>query len=131
MSPGSVKRILPLPGVSPTGPTTAAGSARTQVSSGNFQTVLDREILASPPLDFSAHAQSRLLSRKIHLSGTQIARLENGVEQAARKGAKDSLVMLDNLAFIVSVPNRKVVTALDGIQAAGNVFTQIDSAVIV
>jgi flagellar operon protein len=96
-----------------------------------FNEVLDREFGGTERLNFSNHAQSRLLTRQIQLSGDQLARLQQGVYQAAQKGAKDSLVMLDNLAFIVSVSNRTVVTALDGAARTGNVFTQIDSAVIV
>jgi len=72
-----------------------------------------------------------LLSRSINLTGEQMARLQNGVSQAAQKGARESLVMMDNLAFIVSVTNRTVVTAVDKAASSGNVFTQIDSAVIV
>lgn len=96
-----------------------------------FSDVLNRELAGAERLNFSAHAQARLLSRHIALSEPQLARLEQGVNDAARKGARDSLVMLDNLAFIVSVKNRTVVTAVDGAQSSGNVFTQIDSAVIV
>ena len=96
-----------------------------------FKELLDRELTGSSAVSFSNHAQSRLLTRQIQLSGSQMDRLKQGVDQAAQKGAKDSLVMVDNLAFIVSVSNRTVVTALDGAARTGNVFTQIDSAVIV
>jgi flagellar operon protein len=96
-----------------------------------FADVLDGQVATDEPLTFSAHAQSRLATRSIALDSQQLARLENGVQQAAQKGAKDSLVMMDNLAFIVSVRNRTVVTAVDGAAQQGNVFTKIDSAVIV
>jgi len=96
-----------------------------------FANVLDQQAAVGEPLTFSAHAQTRLATRSIQLSTQQLARLEGGVQQAARKGAQDSLVMMDDLAFIVSVRNRTVVTAVDGAVKQGNVFTQIDSAVIV
>jgi flagellar operon protein len=79
---------------------------------------------------FSAHASSRLESRNIELSGRDLARLESAFDKAMSKGAKDSLIMIDDKAFIVNVPNRTVVTALDGHQMASNVITNIDSAVI-
>ena len=81
-------------------------------------------------MKFSAHAQNRLLHRQISLTEPQMSRLEKGVSEAAEKGAQSSLVMLDNLALIVSVRNRTVVTALDQAQNSSHVFTQIDSAVI-
>jgi flagellar operon protein len=57
--------------------------------------------------------------------------LNRGVGQAAQKGAKDSLVLLDNLALLVNIRNRVVVTAMDDARTRENVFTQIDSTVIV
>lgn len=97
----------------------------------SFDRAFENAIEKGNPVNFSTHAQARLATRHIQLSETQLARLQHGVDQAAQKGAKDSLVMLDNLAFIVSVGNRKVVTAIAGAAQSGNVFTQIDSAVIV
>ena len=58
-------------------------------------------------------------------------RLENGVKQASEKGITDSLVLVDSLAFIVNVPNKTVVTAMDQTEANGNIFTNIDGAVII
>jgi flagellar operon protein len=115
----------------PSTPTNGAPAKAHTDGREGFDTLLQREVQGAQPLSFSSHAQARLISRQIQLSDTQIARLQRGVDQAAQKGGKDSLVMLDNLAFIVSVGNRKIVTALDGAAQSGNVFTQIDSAVIV
>lgn len=81
-------------------------------------------------LRFSKHAASRLESRNISLSAEQSARLENGVEKAQAKGINESLVLIDSLAFIVNVPNRTVVTAMDQTETASNIFTNIDGAVI-
>ena len=93
-----------------------------------FDTVLETEV---NKLKFSKHAQQRLESRNIQLNESDISNLQHAVDLAEQKGANDSLVMLRDLAFIVSVRNRTVVTALDGKGAEGNVFTNIDSAVIV
>ncbi|MBL7997148.1 MAG: flagellar protein [Candidatus Kapabacteria bacterium] len=79
---------------------------------------------------FSAHAQSRMTSRDMALDDSDMKRLENAVSKADEKGSRDSLVMLRDMAFIVSVRNRTVITALKGEQAMENVFTNIDSAVV-
>ncbi|HHY40755.1 MAG TPA: flagellar protein [Syntrophaceticus sp.] len=89
------------------------------------------EILKQQSLKFSAHARERIARRKIPLDANQLQRLNSAVEKAAAKGAKDSLILMDNLALIVSVKNRTVVTAIDENNIKGNVFTNIDSAVII
>ncbi len=81
-------------------------------------------------LKFSNHAQARLNSRDITLSSDDMKRLESAVTKAGDKGAQDSLVMLRDMAFIVSVRNRTVITAMKGEQTQNNVFTNIDSAVV-
>jgi flagellar operon protein len=81
-------------------------------------------------LKFSKHAQDRLASRNIQLSGDDLSTLGRAVSKAGEKGSQDSLVMLRNMAFIVSVRNRTVVTAMDADQMQENVVTNIDSAVI-
>jgi flagellar operon protein len=129
----AIKRLPPIPGVGgveSTRPTTAPTPAKSGTTP-SFDAELQKTMAGSTAVSFSAHATSRLMSRQIQLTDPQRARLEHGVAQAAQKGAKESLVMVDNLAFIVSVPNRTVVTAVDGANRNGNVFTQIDSAVIV
>jgi flagellar operon protein len=127
----AISKLPPLPASPRVDHPSPAAPARDTGTGPGFDAILQSEVRDARPLDFSAHAQSRLLSRRIQLSDAQIARLQHGVDQAAQKGARDSLVMMDNLAFIVSVANRKVVTAIDGATTQGNVFTQIDSAVIV
>lgn len=82
-------------------------------------------------LKFSAHAQARMNSRNITLNAQDLARLQQGVAQAAAKGSKESLVLKDNVAFVVSITNNTVITAVDAQSMQGNVFTNIDSAVIV
>jgi flagellar operon protein len=79
---------------------------------------------------FSAHAQTRLQSRQIALEDGQLQRLDGAVQKAASKGARDALVLMDDLAMVVSVKNRTVVTVVDRENLRQNVFTNIDSAVI-
>jgi flagellar operon protein len=84
----------------------------------------------SSPLKFSAHAQTRIQSRGIDLGDSEMLRIEGAVQKAAGKGARESLVLLDDTAFVVSVQNRTVITVVDGENLKQNVFTNIDSAVI-
>jgi len=80
-------------------------------------------------LKFSNHASKRLESRELKLSSTDMNKLNDAVSKAEAKGAKDSLVMMDNRAFIVNIPNRTVITALDVQKSTENIFTNIDSVV--
>lgn len=95
-----------------------------------FAKVLDGK-LPSSGVTFSQHAQDRLKSRGISLSKDDMQKLEGAVDSVAQKGGKDSLVLVGDAALLVSVKNRTVVTALDRNAMQGNVFTNIDSAVIV
>jgi flagellar operon protein len=78
---------------------------------------------------FSNHAQNRLQSRDINMSSENVSRLSNAIDKAEKRGGKSSLVMVDDLAFIVNIQSRTVVTALDKNQRGEGVFTQIDSVV--
>ena len=83
------------------------------------------------PLKFSKHAAERLDERQIDLSADQMNRLTTGAQMAGEKGIKDSLIMVDSLAFIVNIPNNTVVTAMDQESNDQNVFTNIDGAVVI
>lgn len=123
---------LRLNGVHPTRSTvpaapSAPGQART--TEETFATVLNRE-LAQGGLKFSAHAEKRLASRGIPLTPAEVDSLSQAVDRAAAKGARESLILVGGTAFVVSVRNRTVITAIDGPSLKENVFTNIDSAVI-
>lgn len=79
---------------------------------------------------FSGHAQARLASRQITLSGEDISRIGEAMTRAAAKGARSSLMLTDKAALVVSVPNRTVITAVDTAALKENIFTNIDSAMI-
>lgn len=81
-------------------------------------------------LRFSKHAANRLSDRNIELTVGQMERLKNGAAKAGEKGIQESLVIVDQLAFIVNIPNKTVVTAMDQTETQDNVFTNIDGAVI-
>ena len=82
------------------------------------------------PLRFSKHASVRLDDRNIELSNEQLDRLNEGAQKANAKGINESLVLVDELAFIVNIKNNTVITAMDQNEAKENVFTNIDGAVI-
>ncbi len=94
----------------------------------SFQDVLNAKV--EQEVKFSKHANQRLENRNIELSEDQLERLNQGVGQARTKQIQESLVMMDNLAFIVNVKNNTVVTAMEQGES-GQVFTNIDGAVIV
>lgn len=102
-----------------------SGSA-VQSEAPSFQSVLHDKLIR-----FSHHAEVRLKQRGITWNTDRMAKLETAVSKAAAKGARESLIMFQDVALIVNVKNRTVVTAMDGNQMQDNVITQIDSAVIV
>lgn len=89
-----------------------------------------RDLLDAKVLKFSHHAEVRMEQRGIKLQPESLTQIINAVEEAASKGAKDSLIVYRDIAMIVNVPSRTVVTAMEGNQMRSNVFTQIDSAII-
>ncbi|MFL5963112.1 MAG: TIGR02530 family flagellar biosynthesis protein [Gaiellaceae bacterium] len=95
-----------------------------------FADVLAGRLAAPKPVQFSGHALQRIERRGIPLDEGAVARLAGGVDRAAAKGSRSSLVLVDETAFVVSVPNRTVVTAVDREHMREQVFTNIDSAVI-
>ena len=91
----------------------------------SFKQMLDEKLIK-----FSHHAETRLEQRGITLQPESISKISDAVDAAAQKGAKDSLIVYRDIAMIVNVPSRTVVTAIEGKQMQSNVFTQIDSAII-
>ena len=106
----------------------------TKTADVSFEDILkekqNQSVDTSGELKFSKHATARLSDRNISLTTEQSQRLSDGVLAASQKGINDSLVLVDSLAFIVNVPNKTVVTAMDQAETINNVFTNIDGAVI-
>jgi len=100
---------------------------------GSFRDVLrtSQAPAVSQPLKFSAHAQQRLASRNIQLSSDDVAKMNAMADKAAAKGAKQSLFMMRDVAMVVSIQNRTVITAVDQSSMKENVFTNIDSAAVI
>lgn len=92
----------------------------------SFDSIFRKEV---DNLKFSNHASKRIESRELQLSSNDMTKLHDAVSKAESKGSKDSLVMMDNRAFIVNIPNKTVITAVDVEQSNENIFTNIDSVV--
>lgn len=127
--------LLP-PGVAG-GPVTPAvgpkGSSAAPANGPSFADVLARSAESAPttePPRFSRHAVERLQQRGIEVGGQMLDRLTGGVARAAGKGSRDSVVFVDGTAFVVSVKNNTVITAVGAEHMREQVFTNIDSAVI-
>lgn len=98
----------------------------------SFQDILESsQAKAEGKVRFSKHAAGRLADRNIELTNSQIERLQEGTQKAQQKGIKESLVLVDQLAFIVNIPNQMVVTAMSQNETTENIFTNIDGAVII
>lgn len=98
----------------------------------SFQDILESsQAKAEGKVRFSKHAAGRLADRNIELTSSQMERLQEGTQKAQQKGIKESLVLVDQLAFIVNIPNQTVVTAMSQNETAENIFTNIDGAVII
>ncbi|HST40070.1 MAG TPA: TIGR02530 family flagellar biosynthesis protein [Conexibacter sp.] len=132
MSLNAVNPALVPPGVAPVAqPAQPAGGRRGEqaVQGPSFGEVL-RSTAQTPGVEFSRHALQRLERRGIELGEQTLARLTDGVDRAAGKGSRESVVFVDGTAFVVSVRNRTVITAVDPEHMREHVFTNIDSAVI-
>jgi flagellar operon protein len=124
-----VNGLGPSPGLPPGVAPAARPAARPSgaaVGERGFAGALDR----AGQLSFSAHATKRIEQRGLTLDASRMQRLEDAVARAASKGSRDSLILLDELALVVSVRSNTVITAMDEASRKEHVFTNIDSVVI-
>lgn len=107
---------------------------------GSFESILNSkksiEAVIDKPgvrngLRFTKHAGERLDERDIQLTSEQMNRLEEGADKASSKGIKESLIIMDNMAFIVNTQSKTVITAMDQSKNENNIYTNIDGAVII
>jgi flagellar operon protein len=125
--------VTSLPGQTGVGPAERQPKKQEGIK-GEFDKVFEQTLdlnQVKTPLKFSAHASQRLNERKITLDPSTMAKVNDAVDKAAAKGVEDTLVLTQDAALIVSVKNKTVITALDRSSLSGNVFTNIDGAVIV
>lgn len=100
-------------------------------ASKNFDAILHQQLEKNNELKFSKHAMERLEQRNIHLTKQDISKINSAIDNAAKKGIRETLIIMENRAFIASVKNKTVITAAIGEQLKDNVFTNIDGAVII
>jgi flagellar operon protein len=133
VSQGFNPALVP-PGLGPASPVAPVRERTQPVRAGApagpaFADVL-RDVSGTQPVSFSKHAVQRLERRGLQVDAPAMERLQEGVDRAAGKGARDAVVLVDDTAFVVSVRNRTVITAVGRDQMKDQVFTNIDSAVI-
>lgn len=95
-----------------------------------FKDILDEELNKKSSFNISNHAAQRLEDRNIKLSEDDIEAINNGLNLAEEKGAKDSLIVYKDVAFVASVKNRTIITAVEK-NTGENIFTNIDSVVLI
>ena len=107
----------------------APRTQETAAPSVSFRDILENRM--EVPVQFSKHASLRLNDRNINLTGEQIQRVTDGIGKANEKGIRDSLVLVDDVALVVNVKSRTVITAISQEAKQENIFSNIDGAVIV
>jgi len=133
------RRLAGLGGIAPPQP---ARPRRARPATPGFDQALDNLLrqpgtskpAASPTevgeLKFSAHATRRLESRGVVLDQAELGRLDEAVKALADRGANESLVLTNDAAYVVGIPQRTVITAMTRSEAVGQIFTQIDSTYV-
>jgi len=105
--------------------------SRKDTAAVSFDSILRQKQKENEGIKFSKHAEYRLRSRNISLTPSQKDRMMEAVAKAESKGVRDTLVLMDDLAFVVNIRNRTVITAVNSSELKENVFTNIDGAVII
>lgn len=112
-------------------PHTTPQDVADSVDSRSFKQILQDQLDSNRGVNFSRHAMNRVMERNIFLTDSKLERLNEGVKLAEEKGLDDTLILLDNAAFIVSVKNNTVITTVSRSEMTGNVFTNIDGTVVI
>ena len=108
----------------------AKNAVKTQNSKQSFSDILNEKLEKSESLQFSKHSKARIQQRGINVTDSFIEQLNTAADNARLKGAKDVVMIGREAAFIVNIPNNVVVTAINGNEMKNNIFTNIDSAVL-
>lgn len=106
---------------------TPAGSSQAVPFAHVWQETLQKQ----ESVRFSAHAMQRLQDRKITLGEQDLAKINEAVNAADRKGSRSSLLIYQDMALVASVKNKTIITAMGGADMREHVFTNIDSAVFI
>lgn len=117
----------PVHGIPSLTPTGGIQKQQNIQGTGSFQDILNEKLKGD--IKISKHAQMRMQMRNVNLTEAQREKLMKAVDKAEAKGVKDTLIVMDRMAFVVNVKNRTVITALNSSEMKENVFTNIDGAV--
>ncbi|MDD2480751.1 MAG: TIGR02530 family flagellar biosynthesis protein [Lutispora sp.] len=96
----------------------------------SFEKILKEQIQQQGQTKFSKHAQERLISRNVELTQEDLAKIDNAVERASKKGIKDTLILIGSTALIANVKSKTIITAATEDTLKDNIFTHIDGAII-
>ncbi|MCM8710976.1 flagellar biosynthesis protein [Clostridium sp. SYSU_GA19001] len=99
-------------------------------NNASFESILAKEINKKDSFSISNHAAERLRDRNIFLNESDMSKLNEGINKASEKGAKESLILYKDIVFVASIKNRTIITAVDKSSSKNNVFTNIDSVVL-
>lgn len=97
----------------------------------SFAEIMRQQLLNNSNVQFSKHAVNRVYERNIDITDDKMKRLDDGIKLAQGKGLISPLILVGTTAFVVNVPNNRVITTLNGDDLKGNVFTNIDGTVII
>lgn len=104
---------------------------KTSGAKGSFDELLKNELKKQDSFVLSNHAAERLRDRNIMLNESDMNKINDGINKASEKGAKESLILYKDLVLIASIKNRTIITAVDKGSSKDNVFTNIDSVVLI
>ncbi|MEG1972122.1 MAG: TIGR02530 family flagellar biosynthesis protein [Oscillospiraceae bacterium] len=106
-------------------------SINTTKGGESFGEIMRQQLLNNSNVQFSKHAVNRVYERNIDITDDKMKRLDDGIKLAQGKGLISPLILVGTTAFVVNVPNNRVITTLNGDDLKGNVFTNIDGTVII
>jgi|LSQX01.1.fsa_nt_gb flagellar operon protein len=123
-----MNNIYPIYGNVYKNPTIKSKKEEVKNNLNSFDDCLKNELTE---VKFSKHAQKRMNSRNINITEKEISKMDKAVTTAKSKGVKETLILMNDTAFIVNIPSKTVITALDKNALKENVFTNIDGAIII
>lgn len=103
---------------------------KNKVENTDFKELLTKELNKKDSFVISSHAAERLRTRNISLNESDMNKINEGINKAVDKGSKESLIMYKDLVLVASIKNRTIITAVDKDSSKGNVFTNVDSVVL-
>ncbi|EOS74620.1 flagellar operon protein [Dorea sp. 5-2] len=109
---------------------TGANTGKNTSTQVQFADILHKEADKAQSVQFSKHAAQRVRERGIEMTDSLLTNLNQAVKKAKEKGSRDVVVIGESGAFIVNVPHNIVVTTMSGAEMKENIFTNIDSAVL-